>query len=211
LLAPEVVTNVEVTDLNSSSIRVSWTPPSQPNGIILYYIVTLSSSEGSPPPPVNISAETGLVNYNQEFHNLRAFTHYTVTITAATIIGEGEGTLRVVRTDPFRASAPTMVSTDQVEAMSFRITWGYPDSPRGEIGGYLIMVTIDETMEVTKTINVTLPVLNNNESQQINIPGLRPYTLYSYSIRAFSYDYENFVLHEGDVVMGSQRTGEARK
>ena len=204
---PGPVSAIVVTDLNSSSIWVSWAPPLEPNGILLRYIVTLAPSDGQ--PPANITAEIGRDSYTLEFHSLRAFTGYMVTVTAATVVGEGEGTSRTVTTDPFRASAPTMVSVNQVEASSFRITWGYPNIPQGEIGGYVVEITNAETSDVVNITNITLSVLNDDRTQMITVSELQPFTLYSYSIRAFSYDFDNFILHRGDEFTAMQRTGEA--
>ena len=81
------------------------------------------------------------------------FTEYTVSVTAATRIREGEALLRMVMTDPFAASPPDIALTE-VNSTPVRVEWSYPAFPRGLIVGYLIEVT-SETMMVVDTRNVT--------------------------------------------------------
>ena len=102
-------------------------------------------------------------------------TEYTVSVTAAKRIREGEALLRMVRTDPFAANPPDIVLTE-VNSRSVRVEWSYPAFPRGLIVSYLIEV-ISGTMTVVDTRNVTLPILNDNSNQTALVTRVSPFTL----------------------------------
>ena len=55
-------------------------------------------------------------------------TEYTVSVTAAKRIREGEALLRMVRTDPFAANPPDIVLTE-VNSTSVRVEWITQPSP----------------------------------------------------------------------------------
>ena len=209
LAVPGPVAGLMVVDLNSTAIRVSWSPPTITNGIITQYNVTISQS-GIPP---EIVTNTNLSSYTLTFSGLTAFTEYTVTVTATTRIREGVAETRAVMTDPFAASAPSPVSAEPVNSTSVIVGWSYPVSPRGEIIGYQIEVINDSSpmmmMMVVNTLNVTLTMLNDVSNQALLVNGLRPYTFYFFSVRAFSFGMDPFVIHLGEAGEARQRTNEA--
>ena len=192
-----------VVDLNSTAVQVSWSPPNITNGIIVRYNVTILDTD----IPPEIISSTNLDNYIVIISGLTAFTEYTVSITAATRIGEGEALLRMVMTDPFAASPPNIALTE-VTSTSVRVEWSYPAFPRGLIVGYLIEVTT-ETMTVVDTRNVTLPTLNDSSDQMALVTGLSPFTLYIFRVRAYSYETVPFFIHLGGVAVDRQTTLEA--
>lgn len=75
-----------LTPLSSSAIRVNWTEPAQPNGVITCYGVYQTSLDGSQRTLVFISSEIG--SYDAE--GLEPFTEYSFLIEACTVEGCSE-------------------------------------------------------------------------------------------------------------------------
>ena len=157
--------------------------------------------------PPEIISNTNLDNYIVIISRLSASTEYTVSVTAATRIREGEAVLRMLMTDPFAASSPDIALTE-VNSTSVRVEWSYTAFPKELIVGYLIEVT-RETMTVVDTRNVTLPILNDNSSQTALVTGLSPFTLYIFRVRAYSYETEPVFIHLGGMAEDCLTTLEA--
>jgi hypothetical protein len=77
--------SVQVVGSSSSSVLVSWTPPSTPNGAILTYTLYISFSEGSPVTRI----QSGAAATNYTVMNLEPYQLVSVMISASTAAGEG--------------------------------------------------------------------------------------------------------------------------
>ena len=88
-IAPSKPTNVELIPVNSSSLYLSWEPPSQPNGVIIDYNYTCSDDNAT------ISYySSDMMSYSSSLRNatltgLEPFRQYTCNVTAATAAGVG--------------------------------------------------------------------------------------------------------------------------
>ena len=78
-----------VVDLNSMAVQVSWSPPAITSGISVRYNVTMLDTV----IPPEIISNTNLDNYIVIISRLTASTKYTVSVTAAMRIREGEALL----------------------------------------------------------------------------------------------------------------------
>lgn len=76
--APVIITSVA---LNHSAIRVAWSPPSQPNGVITHFTIY------HPPSPMPVIVGGGVMTF--DLSELRPFTNYTISLSANTSVGEG--------------------------------------------------------------------------------------------------------------------------
>ena len=79
LLAPVPPENVLASVINSTTVEVTWDPPSITNGILRYYTVVYGSSDDMEMMEVNSSDVTVLVS------GLDPFTNYTFYVLAVTI------------------------------------------------------------------------------------------------------------------------------
>ena len=79
LLAPVPPENVLASVINSTTVEVTWDPPSITNGILRYYTVVYGSSDDMEMMEVNSSDVTVLVS------GLDPFTSYTFYVLAVTI------------------------------------------------------------------------------------------------------------------------------
>jgi len=78
--APNPPQNIRASVINSTTVEVTWHPPSITNGILRYYTVVYSSSDGMEMMEVNSSDVTVLVSALDPFTN---YTFYVLAVTVA--------------------------------------------------------------------------------------------------------------------------------
>ena len=84
--APEdAPVSVQVTGNTPSSVLVSWTPPSTPNGVVMTYNLYINYSDGSPIARIQSSAS----NTYYTVMDLEPYQLVSVAISASTTAGEG--------------------------------------------------------------------------------------------------------------------------
>ena len=129
---------------------------------------------------------------------LKPFTEYSVSVVAETSIGPGTAEVQTVTTDPAASSPPTNVNAVAVSSDSISVTWSYPDTPRGDIEGYIIRYDLTSGMlgADAMELNLTLSPSNDQSPQMETIGGLIPFTQYSITVRAYSFG--EGVVHNGD-------------
>ena len=79
LLVPHPPQNIKASAINSTTVVVTWDPPSITNGILRYYTVVYGSSNDMEMMEVNSSDVTVLVS------GLDPFTNYTFNVFAVTV------------------------------------------------------------------------------------------------------------------------------
>ena len=79
IIAPNPPENVGATVVNSTTVEVTWDPPSITNGILRYYTVVYGSSDDMEMMKVNSSDVTMLVS------GLDPFTNYAFYVLAVTV------------------------------------------------------------------------------------------------------------------------------
>ena len=185
-------------DLNATSILVTFSPPSSPNGIItryeISYMVTLAGALES----VAITEDLEQTMFEVSITGLEPFTEYSVSVVAETRIGPGTAEVQTLTTDPVASSPPTNVNAVAVSSDSISITWSYPDTPRGDIEGYIIRYDLTSGMlgAGAMELNLTLSPRNDQSAQMETIRELMPFTWYSITVRAYSFG--EGVVHNGD-------------
>ena len=139
-----------------------------------------------------VQAIRGVSSYSLPIYDLLAFTRYGIQVSAETRIGEGtETAVEFVTTDPDSASPPSFVSVETLNSNAIELSWGYPDTPRGNITGYTIFHNITSMGQ----FNLTLSPINDRSDQTYVIPGLLPFTYYEFRVGAFAETEEE--IHYG--------------
>ncbi len=214
---PGPVTNLVVEDINSTAIRVSWSRPDTANGIITSYRIRYAIEGGESSTGltvVNITdVDENVDMYSQIISGLMTFTRYSVTVSANTSMGEGDSQTISVSTDPAASSPPTSLSTSVLNSTAIRLIWSYPNEPRGLIRGYIVRQSSTEMDlgDAAIITNILLNVVDDNQTQMIDIGGLEPFTEYFFGVRAFSFEEDPFFVHEGMDSIVSNTTAEAGK
>ena len=210
---PGPVTNFIVDEVNEMTISVEWRAPQDPNGIILDYTIFYRTA-GTTENESLVISDTDPMSmgpFQRNIMGLMAFTDYVVWMRARTSAGLGSSTaLETVRTDPASASAPTLTAT-VLNSTSIMLEWTYPSMPRGTIVGYVISsnasdsnVSADISVENVGDgieVNITLGMVDDMDNQQFVFSSLTPFTNYSFSVRAYSFQLPDsnspFILHLG--------------
>ena len=167
--APEGITAPQLMVTSSSSIDVSWSQPSQPNGIISEYQVF---REGG--GELNMSVYVG---QNGQFTDsgLFPFTQYSYTLQACT--SGGCDFSSSVSATTFEALPEgfddNSVQVSPLTSTSIRVIWAAPLLPNGIILHYRVIVSDSSTfVEITRSDLST------------DVTNLQPFTQYSVTVDA---------------------------
>uniref|UniRef100_A0A8D0L665 Usherin n=1 Tax=Sphenodon punctatus TaxID=8508 RepID=A0A8D0L665_SPHPU len=124
---PEGMFPPEVVIINSTAVRVIWTSPSNPNGVVTEYSIYVNNKQ----------YKTGM-NAPGSFilGDLSPFTIYDIQAEVCTVYAcvRSNGTqITTVEDEPKELSAPTI---RVLSSRSFQIDWASPGQPNGIILGY---------------------------------------------------------------------------
>ncbi|CAM9994968.1 unnamed protein product [Bubo scandiacus] len=160
------VENLVYQNISSSSVNVSWLPPSQPNGLVFFH-VSLSLLQ------LGTSKILSFLTYNTSiiFDNLEKYTDYILKITPATDKGSSElHALNLhIRTDEdVPESTPIIKTFSNLSTTSVMLSWDPPVKPNGIIIRYDLNLLGPERNSSFSTIN-----------NFIILEDLLPFTLYS--------------------------------
>lgn len=164
-----------VRSLSDSSVQVSWSAPSSPNGIIRFYRIMRRLVANQ---LVVIFAYAGGPNaFSFTDQSLTPFTRYEYQLVVVNDVGSSSGPWAEVTT--FEAT-PANVSTPTFPSMfpyNVSVVWDPPLFPNGIITQYQVFY---RQLIGSYVLAVTLP---GNVTETV-IGGLQPYTPYDFKIRA---------------------------
>uniref|UniRef100_A0A8C2YRG2 Phosphatidylinositol phosphatase PTPRQ n=2 Tax=Chinchilla lanigera TaxID=34839 RepID=A0A8C2YRG2_CHILA len=162
-----LVGNLTFESISSTAINVSWAPPSQPNGLVFYYVsLNLQQTTHSMRPP--------LVTYenNMYFDNLEKYTDYILKITPATEKGFSDtytAQLHIRTEEDVPETSPIINTFKNLSSTSVLLSWDPPVKPNGAIISYdLILQGPNENYSFVTSDNYT------------TLEELSPFTLYSF-------------------------------
>ena len=167
---PAGIAAPNIASFSSSQLRVSWQPPSQPNGIITRYELIYNE--------LGLDQRTIPVNLVTTYtiSSLKPFTQYEVRVTACTVKGCGTGGRSVARTQEARPSGQQQPTVVARSSSIIEVSWRPPQSPNGIITQYKVS---------RKELNavLTLVVYIGTALDHIDT-GLKPYTSYQYKVES---------------------------
>ncbi|XP_015208369.2 phosphatidylinositol phosphatase PTPRQ isoform X2 [Lepisosteus oculatus] len=160
------------TNLSSSSIRVSWKPPNQPNGVILNYSIALAGPTG---PSISFTSNTSLI-----LSNLTPFTPYNVSISAINKRGIGPSTSFLLYTDEAEPSSPPQnLMISNYTANSMWLKWNPSPEPNGIVQLY--------NFKIFENKSQTLSYQNTSgRVTETQLSGFKPSGFYEISVSAFT-------------------------
>lgn len=151
----------------SSFVRVEWSPPRKPNGLILYYLLTRNGSQ------VYNGTDS---RFND--HTVAAYTVYAYVVTAVNSVDRVTSSPGL--SPPTNPGAPDNVSTPILEvlsATSMKVLWAVPGLPNGVISKYEVLYNF-------KGAQGNAQIKDAGVAKETVLTGLLPYTLYEVRIRA---------------------------
>ncbi|XP_062838740.1 phosphatidylinositol phosphatase PTPRQ isoform X3 [Anolis carolinensis] len=170
---PSSVENINYKNISSSSILLYWNVPVNPNGEITHYTVYAMELDTNRAFHMTTSNNSILIT------DLRKYTNYKMRVAASTTIGESalseDNDIFVTTPEDEPDSPPQNVEISEVTATEINLRWSPPEKPNGIITHYEVIYE-DASTSVFKNTTATNLLLN----------GLKPYTLYNISVRAFT-------------------------
>ncbi|XP_038612619.1 phosphatidylinositol phosphatase PTPRQ [Tachyglossus aculeatus] len=162
------VENMTYETISSTAVNISWFPPSQPNGIVFYY-VSLSSQNTLPnhEQPSLITHERSIY-----FDNLEKYTDYILKITPSTEKGFSEmctAKLHIKTDEDVPETTPVINTFKNLSSTSVLLSWDPPIQPNGAIISYDL--TLHGSVEKYSV---------NTSDNYIILEDLSPLALYSF-------------------------------
>ena len=135
---PQGISPPSLNVLNSTAIYVSWTAPSQPNGIVTHYEVRYRE-ELQVPGNANITVAARVASNvrNITVNGLKPYTDYQFLIAAINSRREGTSAWAIAKTRQAPPADLRPVQADKAaDGKSMRLFWDEPGSPNGLITHY---------------------------------------------------------------------------
>ncbi|XP_078504107.1 phosphatidylinositol phosphatase PTPRQ [Lissotriton helveticus] len=173
--------NVSYTNLTSTSILVIWSPPSKPNGIILYYSIYYKNSSDTFMQNFtndDIGLEIENVSLSAILDNLATFTSYELWITSSTSMGDGNQTsdsIYVYTDQDIPGDSVRNLTVLSRTSQSILLCWLPPLKPNGHLTSYELTLNDNQTFLILPGLSIT----------SFNLTGLKSFT--KYQIRIFSF------------------------
>jgi len=122
-----------VGEVNATSMSLSWTAPTSPNGLITHYVVRAVSSDGRSTSVVSRSdGDDGLLV--EVVEGLTPYSRYTVTVSACNVAGclnaTNHTTIITLQATPSGQSPPVIVIQGPTQ---LNVTWIPPSQPNGRL------------------------------------------------------------------------------
>uniref|UniRef100_A0A3B3RK16 Protein tyrosine phosphatase receptor type Q n=1 Tax=Paramormyrops kingsleyae TaxID=1676925 RepID=A0A3B3RK16_9TELE len=170
---PSSVQSISCQNVSTTSILVSWEPPLYPNGKITHYTVyglDLSNQESFK----WVTNETSII-----LTELKKYTRYKLRVAASTAVGESslseEDDVFAVTMEDEPESPPVNLAVYNTTSSTAVVTWWPPEAPNGIITLYKIFFW-----------NSTLGAVVNSTSPNVTLRGLKPFSFYNVSVRAYT-------------------------
>ncbi|XP_041652025.1 phosphatidylinositol phosphatase PTPRQ [Cheilinus undulatus] len=156
--------NVTLTNVTASSVTILWHPPTQPNGIIVYYSIYYSDNNTVNQQRVPVSTLLDPVPphsfFSYSLTGLVGGTNYTLWMTSTTVQGDGG-----VQSEPITVFLPENVPSDSVQNLSAQIfsstviivSWDPPLEPNGRP---YYLLTLQEAGILPDVTNQGAPAVN---------------------------------------------------
>ncbi|XP_052001042.1 usherin [Xyrauchen texanus] len=159
------------SDIQARSASVSWSHPSQPNGIITHYNI-YQNHQLSASVPGNSTSHT--------LFQLAPYQQYTIQVEACTVAGctlsAESHTIRTHPAPPEGVPAPQLYSDTPTSVL---LSWAPPLHANGELEGYFLERRVIGTQQIS-TVATVLP--NQTLTYLDSSASLSPWSTYEYRI-----------------------------
>ncbi|XP_073972084.1 sidekick cell adhesion molecule isoform X2 [Rhodnius prolixus] len=169
---PDEVVNLQFEDVSDRAVKVVWSPPTHPNGVLTGY--TLSYAMKDRPETLKIEelpSDTTSIKIEQ----LQATTHYKFSVAAKTSKGTGSVREATIQSgvEPVLPSPPSKLAVTNIEPFSvvLQFTPGFD-------GNSSITKWTVEAKTARNTTWYTIQEVCNPEGNTVTVKGLMPFTVY---------------------------------
>lgn len=181
--APDDVRPPTLEVLSATSIKVTWSAPGNPNGVITKYEVLYNFKESQG----NVQIKDVGLSVEVTLTGLLAYTQYEVRIKACTKEGCSTGEARSARTfeaPPESQDAPDFQSL-YITARGLLVTWNEPRKPNGFIVLYRLYrrgVSLSGSQPLVFGAEVSVTNVTNGSALAFNDTTVNPYFKYEYRV-----------------------------
>ncbi|KAL0170182.1 hypothetical protein M9458_034778, partial [Cirrhinus mrigala] len=162
-----------LSDIQPRSASVSWSAPSQPNGIVTHYNIYQNHQ---------LRASVLGNSTSHTLSQLTPYQQYTIQVEACTAVGctlsSDSHTIRTPPAPPEDVPAPQLYSDTPTSVL---LSWAPPHHANGELDSYTIERRVSGTQKISTVAslqpNQTLTYLDNSAT-------LSPWTTYEYRVVA---------------------------
>ena len=166
LIVPVGVQAPVASTVGPQSLILTWSPPTQPNGVIITYRLYIGQITIIQHPSVFID-------------NLAPFTEYEFQVEACTAIGCANSSVASSMTLPDTPSGLSPPSLTELSPTSIHASWTPPTEPNGIISHYELVRVFGSELSQEET-------LFNGTELQTTVSSLLPNTLYYLKVIAFN-------------------------
>nr|XP_040571796.1 tyrosine-protein phosphatase Lar-like isoform X3 [Lepeophtheirus salmonis] len=182
---PRAPTNVRLSDVTPTTVRLSWSYPGN-NAEVMYYTIQYKPKLAS----WDYKEVSGIITDFYDIRGLSPFTEYEFVILAVNNVGRGEPSTPVVATtgetdgrDSGKkpGSAPRNVRVRPLSSSTMVIQWDEPQANNGQITGYKVYYTTNPSDSLTQWES---QFVDNNKLTTIS--ELIPHTIYTIKVEAYT-------------------------
>ncbi|KAK0155112.1 Phosphatidylinositol phosphatase PTPRQ [Merluccius polli] len=194
---PSAVIDVYYWNVTSTSVLVSWSPPLNPNGVIMHYTVY----------GLNLNTDRAFQQLTNStsalLTDLDKYTRYKLRIAASTLVGESslseEDDIFIVTEEDEPDSPPEDVAAAETTPTTVTLTWSPPAKANGVIQRYEVLYE-----------NQTFSAVVNTSDPSATLTHLKPFSRYNVSVRAYTrLGHGNHTSDTVDLLSGEDVPGSA--
>ncbi|KAK8788727.1 hypothetical protein V5799_021505 [Amblyomma americanum] len=189
---PDKVEDLEVTQVTSRSLTVSWLVPYSGNSPVLKYLVEHKALLSSSLQNVNQAATTDPAEHSYVVTGLEPSTTYELRIRAINAIGQSDFSDPIVATTSQEApsGSPRDIKVSPTGSRTLHVTWKPPlqEETHGGVQGYYVGYRVWGSGQpyLYKTLGSSSPSSSTSQDQQCFLGELRPRTRYGVVVQAFN-------------------------
>ncbi|KAG0437323.1 hypothetical protein HPB47_017497 [Ixodes persulcatus] len=176
---PHPPTNLVVSDVTATSVRLSWSYEGAGADNIRYYVVQYKPRQSNR----DYSETSGITTPFHHVRDLSPYTEYEFYVLATNDLGRGTPSVPVMvttgETEP--GSAPRNLHARTLSSSTVLVQWDPPKEPNGQVMGYNVYYT---TQPSIPTLSWSAQTVDNN--QLTTISNLSPQTIYTIRVQAFT-------------------------
>ncbi|KAK9504659.1 hypothetical protein O3M35_010943 [Rhynocoris fuscipes] len=169
---PDEVGSLQFEDISDRAVKVVWTPPVHPNGILLGYTLTYAMKDK---PETLRTEELGPNTTSIMIDQLQATTHYKFSVSARTSKGSGAVREATIQSgvEPVLPSPPSKLAVTNIEPFSvvLQFTPGFD-------GNSSIIKWIVQAKTARNNSWFTIQEDCNPDGNTVTVTGLMPFTVY---------------------------------
>uniref|UniRef100_A0A7M4FNJ1 Sidekick cell adhesion molecule 2 n=1 Tax=Crocodylus porosus TaxID=8502 RepID=A0A7M4FNJ1_CROPO len=178
---PGPVGHLSFSDILDTSLKVSWQEPVEKNGILTGYRISWEEYNRT-----NTRVTHYLPNVTLEYRvtGLTALTTYTIEVAAMTSKGQGQVSSSTISSGvpPELPGAPTNLGISNISPRSVTLQFRPGYDGKTSISRWQVEAQVGQVGESEEWVLVH-QLANEPDSRSMEVPGLNPYTYYSFRMR----------------------------